>query len=135
MFGERRIWGGERGSSSAAVCRRSRGECLTLVSDHGTSTIVWGAPGKDAATLGKFFDALPEGGLEQLEAVSMDLGLAYIKAVRERAPGAVICFDPFHVIKLATDALDSVRRQVWQSARRFASNIFSTAASSSARRR
>jgi transposase len=92
---------------------------LTLVSDHRTSTIVWGAPGKDAATLGKFFDALPEGGLEQLEAVSMDLGLAYIKAVRERAPDAVICFDPFHVIKLVTDALDSVRRQVWQSARSY----------------
>jgi transposase len=92
---------------------------LTLVSDHRTSTIVWGAPGKDATTLGKFFDALPEGGLEQLEAVSMDLGLAYIKAVRERAPDAVICFDPFHVIKLVTDALDSVRRQVWQSARSY----------------
>jgi hypothetical protein len=26
----------------------------------------------------------------------MDLGLAYIKAVRERAPDAVICFDPFY---------------------------------------
>jgi len=26
---------------------------------------------------------------------------------------------PFHVIKLVTDALDSVRRQVWQSARRY----------------
>ena len=92
---------------------------LTLVSDHATSTIVWGAPGKDAASLGKFFDDLPEGGVEQVQAVSMDLGLAYIKAVRERAPHAVICFDPFHVIKLATDALDSVRRQVWQSARRY----------------
>ena len=92
---------------------------LTLVSDHSTSTIVWGAPGKDAATLGKFFDALPEGAIEAVEAVSMDLGLAYIKSVRERAPHAVICFDPFHVIKLVTDALDSVRRQVWQSARRY----------------
>jgi len=49
----------------------------------------------------------------------MDLGPAYAKAVREHAPQAVICFDPFHVVKLATDALDSVRRQVWQSARRY----------------
>jgi transposase len=77
------------------------------------STIVWGPPGKDAPTLGKFFDALLEGGLDQIEAVSMDLGLAYIKAAPAwapaRAPDAVICFDPFHVIKLVTDALDSVR--------------------------
>jgi transposase len=47
----------------------------------------------------------------------MDLGPAYVKAVREHAPQATICFDPFHVVKLATDALDDVRRQVWQHAR------------------
>ncbi len=92
---------------------------MTLVSDHDTSTIVWGAAGKDAAALGRFFDDLPEGGAEEIEAVSMDLGPAYAKTVRERAPHAVICFDPFHVVKLAGDALDSARRQVWQSARRF----------------
>jgi transposase len=89
---------------------------LTLVSDHDTSTIVWGKPGKDSDTLGAFFDELPDGGAS-IEAVSMDMGPAYAKAVRERAPAAVICFDPFHVIKLATDALDKVRRQVWQAAR------------------
>ncbi|WP_199921651.1 ISL3 family transposase [Intrasporangium calvum] len=90
---------------------------LTLVTDHATSTVVWGAPGRDAATLGTFFDELGRDA-ERLEAVSMDLGPAYAKAVRERAPDAVICFDPFHVVQLATKALDSVRRQVWQSARR-----------------
>ena len=44
-------------------------------------------------------------------------GPAYAKAVRERAPSAAICFDLFHVVKLVTDALDTVRRQVWQAAR------------------
>jgi transposase len=34
-----------------------------------------------------------------------------------RAPAAVICFDPFHVVKVVTDALEAVRRQVWQAAR------------------
>jgi transposase len=47
----------------------------------------------------------------------MDMGPAYAKAVRGHAPGAVICFDPFHVVKLATDALEALRRQVWQAAR------------------
>jgi transposase len=41
----------------------------------------------------------------------MDLGPAYVKSVREHAPQATICFDPFHVVKLATAALDDVRRQ------------------------
>jgi transposase len=90
---------------------------LTLVSHHDTGKIIWGKAGKDAETLHAFFDALPDGTAEGIEAVSMDLGPAYAKAVRERAPSAVICFDPFHVVKLVTDALDTVRRQVWQAAR------------------
>ena len=98
---------------------RKHHKYLTLVSDHDTGTIVWGAPGKTAATLDGFFTAaLPEGGAASIEAVSMDLGPAYAKSVRAHAPQAVICFDPFHVVKLANDALDDVRRQVWQSARK-----------------
>ena len=38
--------------------------------------------------------------------------------VAERCPNAVRCVDPFHVIKLATDALDEIRRDVWNQARR-----------------
>lgn len=91
---------------------------LTLVSNHASGKIVWGKAGKDTETLNAFFDELPEGGPEALEAVSMDLGPAYAKSVRTRAPQATICFDPFHVVKLATEALEAVRRQVWQSARK-----------------
>lgn len=89
---------------------------LTLVSDHDSGTIVWGKPGKDADTLEALFDELPDGGAS-IEAVSMDMGPAYARAVRQRAPHAVICFDPFHVVQLATGALETVRRQVWQAAR------------------
>lgn len=97
---------------------RKHHKYLTLVSDHDTGKIVWGAPGKKAATLnGLFTDALPAGAAKKIESVSMDLGPAFAKSVRAHAPQAVICFDPFHVVKLATDALDDVRRQVWQSAR------------------
>ena len=34
-----------------------------------------------------------------------------ILAIHTRAPQAVICYDPFHVINLAGDALDAVRLQ------------------------
>ncbi len=91
---------------------------LTLVSDRATGKIVWGKAGKDTETLNAFFGDLPEGAAEALEAVSMDLGPAYAKSVRTPARRATICFDPFHVVKLVTDALDTVRRQVWQSARK-----------------
>jgi len=91
---------------------------LTLVSDHDTAKIIWGTEGKNAAALDAFFtDTLPAGVAQRIEAVSMDLGPAYVKSVREHAPQATICFDPFHVVKLATAALDDVRRQAWQTAR------------------
>lgn len=90
---------------------------LTLVTDHDSGTVVWGAPGKNAATLDRFFDELGQDRSDQIEAVSMDLGLAFQKAVTQRAPQATICFDPFHVIKIGTDALETFRRRVWQAAR------------------
>jgi len=74
---------------------RKHHQYLTLVSDHDTGKIVWGAPGKKAATLDRFFtEALPAGGPQKIEAVSMDLGPAFAKSVRTHAPQAVICFDP-----------------------------------------
>lgn len=91
---------------------------LTLVSDHATGKIVWGKAGKDTETLNAFFEEVGAEAAEEIESVSMDLGPAYAKSVRARAGRATICFDPFHVVKLATDALDAVRRQVWQAARK-----------------
>jgi transposase len=91
---------------------------LTLVSDHSSGKIVWGKAGKDTETLNAFFDEVGATETETIESVSMDLGPAFARSVRTRAPAATICFDAFHVVKLATDALDTVRRQVWQSARR-----------------
>ncbi len=72
---------------------------LTLVSDHATSKIVWGAPGKNAATLDGFFTEFGETNTNTIEAVSMDMGPAFVKSVKTNAPDAVICFDPFHVIE------------------------------------
>ena len=37
----------------------------------------------------------------------------YEKAIRENAPQAEVCFDPFHVVRLAQRAVDQVRRDEW----------------------
>ncbi|MFL6225575.1 MAG: ISL3 family transposase [Actinomycetes bacterium] len=91
---------------------------LTLVTDHRTGRVVWGAKGKDTATLDQFFAELGADRSAQLAAVSTDMGPAYLKSVAGKAPNAIVCLDPFHVVKLATDALDTVRRQVWNELRR-----------------
>ena len=91
---------------------------LTLVSNHETGKFVWGREGKDAATLNHFFDDLGADHAEAIQAVSMDMSPAFRKSVSTHAGQAVICYDPFHVVALATTALDKVRRQVWQELRK-----------------
>jgi transposase len=85
---------------------------LTLVGDHATSTIVWCRPGRNAQTLQAFFDELGER-KQSIRAVSIDMNGSYEKAIRASVPDTEVCFDPFHVIRLAGDAVDAVRRAEW----------------------
>jgi len=65
-----------------------------------------------------FFDALGEERCKQIEWVSADIAAWICGPIAERVPDAVRCVDPFHVVMLATEALDQVRREVWNEARR-----------------
>ena len=65
-----------------------------------------------------FFDALGEERCNQIELVSADMAAWISGPIAERVPHAVRCVDPFHVVMLATEALDDVRREVWNEARR-----------------
>jgi transposase len=102
-----------------AVSWRKHHRYLTLVTDHAAGKIVWGAEGKDTATLDAFFDDLGSERAAALQAVSMDMGPAFAKSVTApgHAPQAVICIDPFHAVKLAGNALDVLRRQTWNELR------------------
>jgi transposase len=91
---------------------------LTVVVDHHTGRLVWAAPGRDRKTVLRFFDQLGEERCKQLELVSCDMAGWISGPVSERCANAVRCVDPFHVIQLATDALDEVRREVWREARK-----------------
>ena len=53
----------------------------------------------------------------RLTAVSMDMTGGYAKSVRERAPQATIVIDNYHVVQLASKALDEVRREHWNELR------------------
>ena len=90
---------------------------LTVVVDHDTGRLVWAAPGRDKATLAAFFDILGSERCAQITHVSAD-GADWISSVvADRCPAAVRCADPFHIVKWATEALDEVRRQAWNTAR------------------
>src|SRR5450755_3427779 len=68
----------------------------------------------------------------RLTAVSMDMTGGYAKSVREHASQAEIVIDNYHVVALATKALDEVRREHWNELRHLgelaAANAFTTPA-------
>jgi transposase len=100
------------------ISHRSGQRYLTVVVDHDTGRLVWAAAGRDRQTVERFLDELGEARCKQIELVSCDMAGWIAGPVAERLAGAVRCVDPFHVVMLATDALDEVRREVWNEARR-----------------
>jgi transposase len=90
---------------------RRHHEYITVVIDHDRGAVVWAHPGKNAETLKLFFTDLGAERNAQLEAVTIDMSGAYIKAVTEASPKARIIFDRFHVQRLAHQAVDDVRRE------------------------
>lgn len=89
---------------------RRHHEYITVVVDHKRRRVVWAKPGKNADTLKAFFDELGPERCAKLEAVTIDMSAAYIKAVTECTPEAQLIFDRFHVQRLVQDAVDEVRR-------------------------
>jgi transposase len=100
------------------ISHRKGQRYLTVVVDHDTGRLVWAAAGRDRKTVERFLDELGETRCKQITLVSCDMASWIAGPVADRLPDAVRCVDPFHVISLATDALDEVRREVWNEARK-----------------
>ncbi|HEY6424547.1 MAG TPA: ISL3 family transposase [Pseudonocardiaceae bacterium] len=99
---------------------------LMVVVDHDSGRLVWAAPGHDKKTLGGFFDLLGEQRCEGIRLVSADAVEWIGEMVAERCTNATLCLDAYHVVAWATTALDVVRRQVWNDARRAGQNAHAT---------
>jgi transposase len=91
---------------------------ITVVVDHDSGRLVWAAAGRDEATLAAFFDALGEQRAKRIRLVSADAASWIANVVGARCPQATQTMDPYHVTAWATKALDEVRRQTWNEARR-----------------
>jgi hypothetical protein len=78
----------------------------------------WAAAGRDRKPVAKFLDLLGEERCKQIQLVSCDDADYITLPISERCPNAAIRLDPWHIVKAATDALDEIRREVWNQARR-----------------
>ena len=88
-------------------------DTISLFVDMARRKVVYVADGKDAATVKEFADFLEAHGgrREAVTDASIDMGAAFEAGIKENFPNAEITFDKFHVIKLANEAVDQVRRE------------------------
>jgi hypothetical protein len=85
---------------------------ITLFHDFDGQRLLFACEGRDQGTVEQFAHDLTEHGGDPKEvcAVCMDMSAAYQAGARKHLPNAEITFDAFHVIQLANEALEQVRR-------------------------
>jgi transposase len=89
---------------------------LIVVVDHDTGHLVWAGPGRNDTSLEVFFDELGDERAALLTHVSADMAAWIARVVARRAPNAVRCADPFHIVAWGIEALDVERRRAWHQA-------------------
>ena len=71
-------------------------------------------PGRSKQAFATWLAARPQTWREGVQVVAMDGFTGYKSATTEQLPAAVAVMDPFHVVRLAGDAMDACRRRVQQ---------------------
>lgn len=86
----------------------------TSVVDVANGVLIDMCEGRTAAAACEWFDRQPASWLEEIRWATLDLSGPYRLAFTTMVPNATQVADPFHVVKVATTALDEVRRRVQQ---------------------
>jgi len=79
---------------------------------------VWAKAGRDRATLQEFFDLLGPQRASRIRLISADAAEWIGDCALAACQNATLCLDPFHIVRWASQALDMVRRWVWNLLRR-----------------
>ena len=85
---------------------------ITLVYDLDGSTVEAISDGNDAEAGFAALSTLSQAQLQSIQAIAMDMSPAYVKAAKQAIPLAEtkIVHDRFHIMQMATKAVDKVRR-------------------------
>lgn len=85
---------------------------ITVVHDLEAKRLLFATEGRDHTTVQAFAEELSAHGGDpaDIKHVCQDMSAAYAKGVGEALPNAVISYDRFHVVALAIEAMDDVRK-------------------------
>jgi transposase len=92
--------------------RAKRHKYVSLFVDLDRSKVLFVTEGRDGEVLKQFADDLHShgGSPSFIKNLTMDMSAAFISGAKAHIPGAAVTFDRFHVMGVATKALDEVRR-------------------------
>jgi transposase len=97
-------------SFDEAAHRKGSNNLATVVSDLDRKCVHEVLDGRSKRVLERYLGSLSEDQRSGVKVVCIDLHDPYRQAVRSKLPGAQIVADPFHVVRGAGEALDTVRR-------------------------
>lgn len=105
-------------SFDEAAHRKGSRNLATIVSDLEGKRVHEVLDGRTRRTVERFLGSLSETERRRVEVVCIDLYEPFRQAVRSQLPDAQIVADPFHVVRGAGQALDTVRRSRQRDRRR-----------------
>jgi transposase len=110
----RKDWSEVRAIAIDETSTRRGRSYATVVLDLKTRAVLFMIEGRNSQTLERFAEALRAhgGDPEQIEWVSMDMLHCYTKGVRNHFPRAQVVFDRYHLMVMAGEAVDEVRRRM-----------------------
>ena len=107
--------------STCGATRRHGEKCVIVIIDlapvrdgTGSARLLDMIPGRSKQAFKAWLAAQPAAFRDRLEVIAMDGFAAFMTATTEELPDAVAVMDPFHVARLAGDALDRCRRRIQQ---------------------
>jgi len=90
---------------------------LTVIVNHDTGSVIWTSKNYGKAVLARFFEGLTEEQRASIKVVTGD-GAGWItECVEQYCPAATRLLDNFHIVSWATDALDALRRRIYNEAK------------------
>ncbi len=91
---------------------------VTNVVDIEKCKVIWNHDGRGTSVLDSFYEDLGAKHCAKIEAVASDGARGFLSATKEHAKNALIVLDHFHVKKYLNDAVDTVRKEELNKARK-----------------
>ncbi|MEO5724283.1 MAG: ISL3 family transposase [Ilumatobacteraceae bacterium] len=91
-----------------------RTQMVTTFVDIDRGRLLDMARGRSGEVVRTWIDERPAGWSDQIQVAAIDAFAGYAAAIRDKLPDATLVIDRFHAIKLASEAVNDVRRRVQQ---------------------